>query len=828
MIPPPRLRQWLPLAALASGLAVPAATQAQDAAAPTKLPDVVVTADQGRATDSVLPTATPIDTAFGYNKSIMDTPRSVDPLSRERLDDALVFDINELSRVSPNTYGPTVFGMTSLPTIRGQQGEIFQNNMLRLGGNNSYGLPISFNSVEALDIVKGPPSPVFGATQRVGGYIDLITKRASLDGTHGQIGYTFGSFGDNRYSLDVTTPLIKDELGIRLSYENIDAGSYYRNVKLQSQDIYLAIDWKPSDDFRYNFNGEFYDVAHYSDNAGINRPTQQLINNGLYITGQGISPVTGAVPGPNAVISPTGLVHLQRSDTFVDPMDYSNARVWNLQGEAIWKLNDNLTMHNLTFFQSLEKETVNQNSFREIIPYNYSLENRTQFVLNWGGDAPAQPEPSGKDAKNVTGKDGKRVTPDAATIPDERFTTVFGFDFRWDHGVGLSQFNTEADAPNDLTKSLKKTRVPNSVVQSLTSAHAAPGSHGFLVSPGGTYDTNGDGIADVFGNGDVNDTVTRQYGLFLQQDLKLTDWLSFDFGGRGDLFQISEVDPAPPPHMKAASDDTTFGEGSGNASLILKPSKQLSFYGTYSYTQSTNNALGGGSALNGNNSLDTSNAHIGSQLIEVGAKLSMLDDTLFAQAALFDQTLSIHNHDGTASKLKVPGAEVSLTYQPDKHFYASFGAAYLDARFDHSGTSQETNDVHDAFDNSRPGIIHGTGIGSPSFTAYPPGDYRFPGIPQYNINASVSYKLECGLGARINGFWTSEQNLDVQGHVKIPNQITLNAGVFYNWSNWSVSFDVLNFTNEKNWTTVFNGYFGATDVMPELPVRFLASVKYRF
>ena len=821
-----RLRQWLPMAALASGIALsvsPSKAEDPAAPAPSKLPEVLVTADQGRATDSVLPNAVPVDSAYGFNLPVMDTPRTVNPLSSQMLSDANVLEIDDLSRVAPNTYGPTVFGNTSLPTIRGQEGEIFQNGMLRLSGNNGYGLPLSFNSVEALDVVKGPASHVFGATQRTGGYIDLITKRANLDQTQGSIGATFGSYEEYRESLDINLPLIKDVLALRLSYEKVDEGSFYRYVRMQSQDIYMAVDWKPSDTFRYNLNAEFYDVPHYSDNAGINRPTQQLIDNGTYITGQGISPFTGKVPGPYSLTTPTGEVQIPRNYTFVDPMDYSNARIFNVQGEAIWNIDDNLTMHNRTFFQSMEKETVNQNSFREIVPYDYSLENRTEFVLNWGGSMNPPPAPAAAE------KDAKNVSPAAATIPDQRFTTVFGFDFRWDHDVGLSQFNTEADLANDLTKSLTLTRVPPSVVQMLTAAYTAPGSNGFLVSPGGTYPgvTNANGVP-VTGNGDTNDTQTYQMGLFLQQDLKITNWLSFDFGGRADLFHLDGVDPAPPPGVKAASDSTTFGEGGGNASVVIKPTDKLSFYGTYSYTQSNNNALGGGSAFNATNQFDTSNFHIGSQLEEVGSKLSMLDNTLFAQTSLFDQTLSIHNHDGTASKLMVPGAEFQLTYQPDKHFYAQMGAAYLDTRFDNSSTSQETNQVQDEFTNTRPNIIHGTGVGGDSYTVFPPGNYRVPGLPEYNLNAAVSYKLDCGLGIRLTGLWTSEQNLDVQGHVRIPNQITLNAGLFYTHQNWTASIDVLNFTNEKNWTSVFNGYFGATDVMPELPARVVASVKYRF
>ncbi|MES2709393.1 MAG: TonB-dependent receptor [Verrucomicrobiota bacterium] len=839
MISSNRPVRWIPIASLASGLALPQAPlhAAEPARAPEPLPAVIVTAEgppaagAGRATDLVIPTAVPVNSVFGFDQPVLDTPRSVAPLSAKLLDDANVLKLEDISRTVTNTYGPSVFGLSSLPYIRGQEGELFQNGMRRLAGNNGYGLPVSLNSVEAMDVVKGPATPVYGPTQRVGGYINLVTKRAPLDLLSGEASFSYGSYDKYRYGLDVGIPLIRDQLGLRLSYEGVDEESFYRNVKQQSQDIYLALNWKPSNTFRFNFNAEYYDVDHYSDIAGINRPTQDLIDNGTYITGRGVSPVTGLVPGPYAVISPTGETQIDRSQVFVDPLDYGKARIFSLQGEAIWNISNDWTMVNRTFFQNLTKETVNQNSFREIVPENYSLENRTEFAFKWGGRgyAPAAPAPA-TPGKEPSGKSpvGSSVIDALPDVADERNTTLFGFDFRFNHARGLSQFSTEADNAVDLTESLRYGRVPESVALTLTPAYKTRGSRGHKVSPGGAYDTDGDGLYDVFGNGDVNDTDTFQYGLFVQQDFKITPWLSLDLGGRGDIFHIDATDPAPPPGFDAASADTTFGTGSGNASIILKPKDNLSFYTTYSFSQSVNAALGGGSTLDGNNTLPNSNNHIGSELWEIGAKWSLLEDKLFAQAALFDQSRSVRNRDGSTSQLKVPGAELQLTYQPDRHFYAQIGAAYLDARFDNTGTGQETGRVEDAFDNSRPDIINGSGKGSPSYTSFPPGDYRFPGSPQYNLNAALSYKLDCGLGMRLTGLYTTEQDLDVGGHVKIPDQVTLNAGLFYERGNFTVSFDVLNVTDEENWTTVFNGYFGATDALPEEPVRFVTAVKYRF
>ncbi len=89
--------------------------------------------------------------------------------------------MRDILRATSDTYSPNVFGLTSLPYIRGQEGEVFYNGIRRGGGNNGYGLPFSFNPVESIDVVKGPATPVYGATQRVGGYVNLVTKQPYFD-----------------------------------------------------------------------------------------------------------------------------------------------------------------------------------------------------------------------------------------------------------------------------------------------------------------------------------------------------------------------------------------------------------------------------------------------------------------------------------------------------------------------------------------------------------------------------------------------------------------------------------------------------------------------
>ena len=520
---------------------------------------VIITGQRIDDDNNVLASPSTNNSAYGgEGRDILDTPRSVDQLTSTTLEDNQIRDIHDLARATSSSQGPNTLGLQSLPIIRGQEGEVFVNGIRRETGNNGYGLPISFNSVEQIDVVKGPASPVFGPTQRVGGYINLVTKQPFLDDWHGELNGSYGSYDAKRYQVDFGGPIIKDQLGFRVSFEQEDDGSYYRNVYFQSIDAYAALTWKPSNNFRVDLNGEYYKVYHYSDNAGINRPTQALIDNDTYITGQGVSPFTGpinpatglptpsTIPGPFSVTSPTGTTTIHHYDVFVDPEDFSNTQTYIGEATATYKVNDHLNVVNRIFYQDLNKATINQNSFRELLPEDHSFEDRLEFNVDF--DTPIGSRSSGGFHKAADLKDGKGDDKAAKTVAEDmplldfRFKGTYGFDFRYLEDRGFSQFNTEADDANDLTLPLYLTRVPPSVVLQLgklgvgivpgTATYVpAPGyNNSILVSPGGTY-YNPDGSVLTYGNNDSNHTNYYQGGVFVQQHVDFTSWLNIDFGG---------------------------------------------------------------------------------------------------------------------------------------------------------------------------------------------------------------------------------------------------------------------------------------------------------
>src|SRR5271169_6021449 len=174
----------LPLsAAFAEGDAEPQTTKsATVAAAPATsqgdLDEIVVNGI--RRGELILPTQVSSSSAFGLDLGVMDTPRNNTLLSKAQLDALNIQNPGGFSYLTSSSYSDASFGQPNIPRIRGQYADMFFNGMRDSFTLNGYGAPISFNSVDSIDSVKGPASVQGGPGWGVGGEIDITTKMPSF------------------------------------------------------------------------------------------------------------------------------------------------------------------------------------------------------------------------------------------------------------------------------------------------------------------------------------------------------------------------------------------------------------------------------------------------------------------------------------------------------------------------------------------------------------------------------------------------------------------------------------------------------------------------
>src|SRR5258708_11506453 len=163
---------------LATSNGLLAETAATPATGSDKLEEIVVKGVN--LEDQVSPLQRKVTSVFGLELSVLDTPRAVTEINAAQIRDQSIVDVTDFVKIGSSAYTNDQFGVPNLPFLRGQSAEVFQNGMLRTP--RSDGQPLSFNSVEGFDIVKGPASVVYGPTGNVGGYLNPVTKRPDFHG----------------------------------------------------------------------------------------------------------------------------------------------------------------------------------------------------------------------------------------------------------------------------------------------------------------------------------------------------------------------------------------------------------------------------------------------------------------------------------------------------------------------------------------------------------------------------------------------------------------------------------------------------------------------
>ncbi|GAA0525345.1 TonB-dependent receptor [Chitinophaga japonensis] len=128
-----------------------------------------------------------------------------------------------------------------------------------LPGLTNGGLDVA--NVERIEVVRGPSGTLFGGTViSYGGLINTITKRP-YEHFGGEISYTGGSYGLNRFTADINTPLDKDgKVLLRVNGAYHDEQSFQDAGFRKTRFIAPALTYKATDRLTFLLNAEFLDA----------------------------------------------------------------------------------------------------------------------------------------------------------------------------------------------------------------------------------------------------------------------------------------------------------------------------------------------------------------------------------------------------------------------------------------------------------------------------------------------------------------------------------------------------------------------------------------
>ncbi len=753
-----------------------------------------------------------VGSVFGFDKTIVETPRSASTISKEQIERFGVTEIYDLVAQAPGTFTNSFFGVGGALDIRGTPGEVYFRGIRRLDNAGNYPTPIGAS--DRIDIVRGPALPIYGPS-KTGGYMNFVPKSARVNGAlmtspAGDISYTTGSWDKSVLTAQVRGPakIGEQEFGYSLYGEVEDSGSYYRNMSTKQTILQASFDSNITDNLRVEFGG-MYHKYDGQQNGGWNRLTQALVDNGTYITGAakavpdigapdgkisyaeltaigGLGPFGGfacgggvfassitnacfPAGGPLALTS-SGTAKLSRKDTLTGPDDFLRNKQTTGYFDIIYTGADDLEAKNQLFYDKTENLNENAYGFSQFVD-TYVIEDK--IVL----------------AKTFTNDMGKFAF---QASPSIRYTNFhFGDDFTYEyfHRVDLTVGYT-----------------PLSTRQLSTQCDC--------------------GYSDYL-TGHYTD-----YGLAGLADLAFDFGLDVTLGARYDKTDvISTIDPKRQPVAPGTllTASNSKGAWSWTASANYKAPLGLIPYVTVS-KQSTMVVGEGAEVLvadvAGNSFIAASN------LYEGGVKGSWLGGKLYAAVSVYKQDRTDHNVQSsvTNQSVETKGAEAEFRWAVDEHLLLTgaytktkvYNLSYLDA-----GTAFSFFGIQDLKNVSNPALyLGGQPLGLvPIFTREAS---RRAGIPENVISGTATYGFDNGFAlaasaSHVDSVWSGQSQV-----VRLPSYTLVDLSASYRMGSWLFRAVVKNATDAEFFRANFTELFGSTVVLPEKPRSFQATVSYSF
>ncbi len=228
---------------------------------------------------------------FGIDRPLVETPRSISIVSDTTMERYGIQDIDDFITTTPGTFGGSFFGVPGAISIRGRLSDNYFRGFKRVTNNGFFPLPIGASS--KVEIIRGPTPAIYGAG-RIGGLLNMqpkTTRAAGLtadDGMNGSVSYTGGKYDKNNVTAELNLPFLVGgrETGISFYGEYEDSKDFVRGREPEHKLIQLGVNHDLSNGFSVEFGGMYFDSEGYNQTAGWNRLTQELIDNGTYITGR--------------------------------------------------------------------------------------------------------------------------------------------------------------------------------------------------------------------------------------------------------------------------------------------------------------------------------------------------------------------------------------------------------------------------------------------------------------------------------------------------------------------------------------------------------------
>lgn len=208
-------------------------------------------------------------TARKTEESLQNAPVAVSAFTAKTIESQGLRSIDDLAKLAPGLSFSQAFGRTTdRPVIRGQS-NVLAGFQFGVESGTAYFIDgvyypgdiqgIDFDSLERVEVVKGPQSALYGRNTYAGA-INFITRQPGEPEAH--VKASVAEFGEQEYSLSAGSSFLDGRLGARLAARSYEYDGEQVNQltgkkvgQESTKSVGLSLNYKATDDFRVSFTG---------------------------------------------------------------------------------------------------------------------------------------------------------------------------------------------------------------------------------------------------------------------------------------------------------------------------------------------------------------------------------------------------------------------------------------------------------------------------------------------------------------------------------------------------------------------------------------------
>ena len=795
--------------------------------------EVVVVGDLGSLPDE------DVQSVFGFGKSLLYTPRSASTVSEEMMARFDMRDIDELIAVAPGSFTQSFFGVAGSLDIRGTPGETYFRGVRRLDNPGNYPTPIGAS--DRIDIVRGPATPIYGPA-KIGGYLNFNPKSARIEETGAFIDEATGAVnvGSGSWDKQIVTAefggpgrLGDQDFGYYLYSEFENSGSYYRNSGIDQSILQASFDADVNERVQLQFGGMVHEYTG-TQVAGWNRLTQELVDHGIYVTGQ---PLPLDADGD-------GLISHQEFDVDGDGFTDLNPFAAGLVPGSTAPLDAGVPGDGVC--------SIGATSVFGCVPELMRLANVGETMLD-GSQSLVGPD-------DILANDVITLYFDIILHPGdsgwEWTNQLFyeAYDNLNENAYGFSQFHDTWVVEDRLVAANSwRTGGATVAVQVSPSLRYTNFEHGDdytneyfdrrdLTRPAGPLDSR---LLSTRIDDDYTEYYIGDYldlGLAALADVTWDSGFSALAGLRYDAIDMESRQPVdklllassnnfcttPDASCVQAEASDRFGGFSWTLSISYDSRPGLIPYATVS-RQST--VIAGQGAEITTDNIAGGGAFDVSKLHEVGLKGSLLNNSLYFAVSFYEQQRTDFSAQATVTNQasQTEGAEFEMRWVASEKLLFTLG--YSDMEVVNLNTLEAGSRFSFIGSDDVPGIapeaLYGGTLGGSVIRSGARGARR-AGVPRNIASLTATYDFGSGVAVSASAIDVDAVHSGFSNSVTLPAYTLINAGVVVETGNWVFSAAAKNLTDERYFRANFPNLFGGVIVLPELPRNYQARVQYRW